>query len=832
MHVSVTAVFGLVALFLISEVTATDSPLLLLAQPAGSDLGAFANPGSITLEGQAGTGFSLARVDSATGPWERAWAMHHQEAGQAFGLRLFEGGAKTAADLGWSMGKDYLGMVSSGLRLGYHYREAAPDRLSLDLGAVLRPHPSLIAGYWAENLWSNRDAVRVHRWSAGIRPFPGHAGRAKDANLGYGMDWPEEGKRRQYLYAQAPLPFLATANVRWDLDSREALFGLTLQSTAQSIFGWGLKRPRAGLDEWEDLRHREVALRFFKARKTSYLLGPGRRRRVAELDLNRPIVEGESPRSWFSANGELGFLELSRRLDVIEADPGIEAVIVRLGGARSGWGLAEEIRNRLLAIRAKGKRVVAYLDQAAPLNYYLASAADVVAMQPGGHFLVSGFSSEAMFYRGLFDKVGVQPQFLRHGRYKSFEEPYTRSGFSPEARANLESYLGSMWDHYVGAIASARKLDRASVAGYLASGEISLDSARAAGLIDTLVQQDEVLEIASGRHASLDKGGAEGLRHGGWDLPARIALVIVKGDMVMGRSTEGWFGAPELAGAKTVAAQLKRARLDPGIRAVVLRVESPGGSAQAADIMAREVELIRKEGKPVVGSIGHMAASGGYYLIAGADRILCAPNSAVGSIGILYGKFVLKGLFGKAGLSTETVKTAPHADANSLSRPWDSTEVAILQRHMDDFYERFVARVAEGRKLTREQVDSVAQGRIFTGTQAVQVKLADGIGGLEESVAEAARLAGLSAGRSVKLDLLDGGPGSPGATLTRGLGVILGLAASVAAGAGEPPDQQVQGAQDALQALARWAGHYRGLAEGQLLAVNPELAGWTAADWK
>jgi protease-4 len=666
----------------------------------------------------------------------------------------------------------------------------------------------------------------VHRWSAGVRPIAGSAGRAKELSLGYGMDWPEEGKRRQYLFAQVPLPFFASANARWDLDSREALVGLTLQATAQSIAGWGLKRPRAGLDEWKSLRHRELALRFFKARKTSYLLSPGGKSRIAELDLNRPIVEGESPRSWLPGTEGLGFLELSRRLDVIEADPAIKAVIVRLGGARSGWGLAEEIRNRLLGIRAKGKRVVAYLDQATPLNYYLASAADVVAMQPGGHFQVSGFSSEAMFYRGFFDKIGVLPQFLRHGRYKSFEEPYTRTGFSPEARANLESYLGSMWDHYLDAVASARKLQRDSVARHLSSGEISLDSARAAGLIDTLVQQDEVLEIAGGKHAALDKGGSEGLHRNAWNLPPRIALVIVKGDMVMGRSAEGWLGSPELAGAKTVAAQLRRARLDPGIRAVVIRVESPGGSAQAADVMAREVELLRKDGKPVVGSIGHMAASGGYYLLAGADRILCAHNSAVGSIGILYGKFVLNGLFGKVGLSTETVKTAPHADANSLSRPWDSAEVAILQRHMDDFYDRFVSKVVAGRKLTREQVDSVAQGRVFTGTQAVKVKLADRIGGLEESVAEAARLAGLGEGRDVELDLLDGGPGS---NWTTGVQAVLESAASLASGESGSAVLESRGA---AEALARWAGHYRELAEGQLLAVNPELAGWTATDLK
>ena len=323
------------------------------------------------------------------------------------------------------------------------------------------------------------------------------------------------------------------------------------------------------------------------------------------------------------------------------------------------------------------------MEEVTPLNYYLASAADVIAVQPGGHFAVGGFSSEVMFYRGFFDKVGVQPQFLRHGRYKSFEEPYTRKSLSPEARGNLEAYLASSWGYYLDAVSASRRMTRDSVAKVLASGDIDLGHARRAGLIDTLVDQDQLRELAGGKGAGWIRLDGEAVRDGSWEIQPRIALVVVRGDMVMGRSAPGWLGSPELAGARSVADQLKRARKDPEIKAVVLRVDSPGGSAQAADIMAREVELLRKAGKPVIASVGHMAASGGYYLICGADRIYSSHNSALGSIGILWGKFVLKGLYDKLGLATETVKTTPHADASSMSRPWDSAEVEILQRHMD-----------------------------------------------------------------------------------------------------------------------------------------------------
>jgi protease-4 len=279
--------------------------------------------------------------------------------------------------------------------------------------------------------------------------------------------------------------------------------------------------------------------------------------------------------------------------------------------------------------------------------------------------------------------------------------------------------------------------------------------------------------------------------------------------MVMGRSAPGWLGSPELAGARSVAGQLRRARQDPEIKAVVLRVDSPGGSAQAADIMTREVELLRKAGKPVIASVGHVAASGGYYLICGADRIFAAHNSVLGSIGIVWGKFVLTGLYGKLGLATETVKTAPHADGASLSRPWDSTETAILQRHMDQFYARFTGKVAAGRKLTRDRVDSLAQGRIYTGSQAVRNGLADSLGGLDAAIREAARRAGIPDSRRVELVVI---PARHGMSWSDGGRASL-------AGFGRDATM--------AQALRSLSERYASLTEAQLFAVSPELSGWT-----
>lgn len=805
-HIPITGIISLIPTILPMTAGAWDSPLPSLSQPAGTDLGAFSNPAAATRPDDAGTGFSLAHPDSGESPWKRSWGAHHQENGQAVGLRLWEGGAKTEGEIGWTAGTDATPWLSTGARLAWRYRESARDRLGTDAGFQVRPHPVFLAGYWGENLWSTGSVTRLHRGALAARPFAGAANRFKEFSLGYGLDFPEEGARSEYLYVQTPLPFSASAHAKWDWNRREASLGISVQATAQMVAAWGLSGPRGKISDWGLPGHREAAVRFYKARKPQHLAGIGK---VAEIDLNHAFAEGETQKALFGGGtGEVGFLELLRRIDAIEAERGVKAVVIRLGRARAGWGMGEEIRGRLLGLRKGGRRLVAYLEQATPLNYYLATAADVVAMQPGGHFAVTGFSNEVMFYKGFFDKLGVEPQFLRHGRFKSFEEPYTRKEMSPESRANLSSFLGSIGDHFVDAVAEGRGLPRDSVVKSLAAGDINLDFALRAGLIDTLIDQDQVLELAGGKHAAFSRIGPDPLRHGDWEIPPRIALIVVSGDMVMGHSSKGWLGTPELAGARSVAAQLKRARLDPDVKAVVIRVESPGGSAQAADIMSREVDLIREAGKPVVASIGHVAASGGYYLVCGADRIFSAHNSAVGSIGILWGKFVLKGLYGKLGLTTETVKTAPHADASSLSRAWDTTEVAVLQRHMDGFYDRFTSKVAAGRKLTKEAVDSLAQGRIFTGSQAVANRLVDSLGGLADAVREASRLAGIPEDRRVDLDPVEGrqGLGFGGLGLSQG-------------GPREPA---------AFEGLAAMARRFEEMAEAQLWALSPELSGWTA----
>jgi signal peptide peptidase SppA len=777
---------------------AWDSPLPSLSGGALDTRGAFASPSASASAYAEVTGAAYGAADSSQSPWERQWSLFHMGSGHAESFRIWEGGAAAKARFDMSFARSWMG-IAPGLKLAYDYSAVGEDGWVLEPALQWRPCPQFIAGYWGENLFASGPERAAQHWALGVKPAA--ASRRWFGRLLLGYEWMKvDGERRRDLaFADIPLPGGIDVQSRWDWKDRSGTVGIAVQATG----AWSAAIARTGNRAVSKRAgYREIALARSARLETPFLLAPPR---VAELDLNRSLAEGGTDKGWFSpGRGDLGFLDLLRRLDALDADPAARAVVIKLGHARCGWGMGEEIRDRILKLRGEGKRVVAYLDKVTPLNYYLASAADVVAAQPAGYFAVTGFSAEVTFYRGLFDKLGVEPQFLRHGKYKSFEEPYTRTGMSPEARSDLSGYLASLWDHYVETVAASRRLSRDSARAALESDAIGLEAARKRGLIDTLIQEDEALALAGGKHAARERIPPGGEARKNWDSPPKVAVVVVSGDMVLGRSSRGWLGAPDLAGAETVAEQLRKARGTPGVKAVILRVDSPGGSAQAADIMAREVELLRKDGIPVVASVGHMAASGGYYLICGADRILAEPNSTVGSIGVLWGKFVLKGLYAKLGVNSETVKTSPHADGNSMTRPWDSSEVTALQKHMDDFYGRFVGKVAAGRKMTETKADSLGQGRIFTGTQALDNGLIDAFGGLDGAVGEARRLAGIGPRREI--DLVAIPPEGEGSHLL--------------------PGAEWARAQNALDQFQGWAEHYSALAEAQMWAISPELAGW------
>lgn len=423
----------------------------------------------------------------------------------------------------------------------------------------------------------------------------------------------------------------------------------------------------------------------------------------------------------------------------------------------SGYAALREVREAMNAFKATGKPIVAYLTYATTKTYYLASTANDLVLDPYGMILMPGLASEPAFFAGAFEKYGVNVQVTRVGKYKSAVEPFTRRNMSPENREEVQALLNDLWAGLLSDIAASRELTIDKIQTTVdAEGLIRAIPAREASLIDRVAYRDEVydgLKAKTGRAGSKEpfkqialtdyarqlKEGAEA-GAGAGRKPAgrggRIAVVYAEGEIVDGEGESGEIGGSEFS------RELRKLRQDPAVKAIVLRVNSPGGSASASEVIQREVRLIRKV-KPIVVSMGSYAASGGYWISAYADRIFAEPTTITGSIGVFGMQFDIQKLAGDFGVTFDSVKTGKFADTLTISRPKTPEELAVFQRMVDWIYGEFVGKVAEGRKLDPEKVEAIAQGRVWSGTDALEVGLVDELGGLDAAIAHAAEKAGL-----------------------------------------------------------------------------------------
>ena len=413
----------------------------------------------------------------------------------------------------------------------------------------------------------------------------------------------------------------------------------------------------------------------------------------------------------------------------------------------SGYAALKEVRAALLAFKAKGKPIRAYLTQATTKGYYLASTATELALDPYGLILMPGLASEPMYFAGAFEKYGVGVQITRVGKYKSAIEPFTRKDMSPESREQMQKLLDDVWGGVVDDIAESRKLTNGDVQKVVdAEGLIRAEAAKTAKLIDRVAYRDEIyedLKAKTGRAGSKQPfkqiplaDYARMAKNTGSFGGSKIAVVYAEGEIVDG---EGEFG--EIGGSK-FARELRKLRQDSDVKAVVLRVNSPGGSATASETIQREVRLMKKV-KPIVVSMGTYAASGGYWISTYGDRIFAEPTTITGSIGVFGVQFDVKKLANDFGLTFDSVKTGKFADAVTISRPKTADELAVFQKLVDWIYGEFIAKVAEGRQLPKEKVEEIAQGRVWSGAEAKKLGLVDEIGGLDAAIAHAAQKANL-----------------------------------------------------------------------------------------
>jgi len=452
-----------------------------------------------------------------------------------------------------------------------------------------------------------------------------------------------------------------------------------------------------------------------------------------------------------------GFVEALRRAS---RDDRVRAVLLMPSTLNVPyWGKVQEMRDAIVAFRKSGKHVTAFLEFGGDREYYLASAADRVFLMPTSSLDLTGVASYEMFFRGTLDKIGAYPDFVHIGDYKTAPNQLTQKGFTPAHREMAQSLNRDMYDQLVAGIADARKKSENEVRDLLDKGPFVAKEALDAGLVDDLAYEDElddrVPELGDGKATRRMEGGdyqrtrpqSVGLR-----TRSRIAVLYVVGTIVSGRS--GFDGVNgSVVGSETIIDQIRKIRDDASIKAIVLRIDSPGGSSVASDVIWRELKITRDENpkRPIVTSMSDLAASGGYYIAMPTEAIVAQPGTLTGSIGIFGGKMVIGGTLDKVGVTTEAVVSGANAGIYSPFAPFTPAQREKVASFMDDFYKNFLTKVAESRKSTPEAIHAVAQGRVWTGRQALGHGLVDALGGLDAAVALAKEKAKIPANEDVQL---------------------------------------------------------------------------------
>lgn len=459
-------------------------------------------------------------------------------------------------------------------------------------------------------------------------------------------------------------------------------------------------------------------------------------------------------------------------------DPRVAGLIARVQLAASPPGAVQELRAAIAAFSAVKPSLAWAETYPGTLAYYLASAFGEVWMQPSGTLGLIGFASNAMFLRDALEKAGIEAQFVARGEYKSAANLFTEDGFTDAHREAVTRMLESLQDQVWGAVSESRNIERAALDELADRAPLLRDDAVASGLVDRIGFRDEayarIAELTGAEDSSpepddvdekpprmyLTRYAASARSRLAPPVPSfpgrrpkpTIAVVTLEGTIVSGRGGPQFlpFG-PSSVGGDTVAAALRELAANDSVSAIVLRVDSPGGSVTASETIWREVKRARERGKPVVASMGAVAASGGYYVSMGADAIVANPGTITGSIGVLTGKLIVRDLKDRLGVRSDTVRTNANADAWSIDAPFTPEQQAHREAEADLYYTDFVERVAEGRNLTTEAVDVVARGRVWTGADALERGLVDELGGLETAVRRAKVLAGLDEDADVRL---------------------------------------------------------------------------------
>lgn len=602
-------------------------------------------------------------------------------------------------------------------------------------GAIIRPFSMLSLGYTGTNLVhaGPTSATRYHDLGATIRL--GHF-----ASVSYDV---ENFKRHRLLFELELYGVRVGFRMPIQDDSREYM--LTLST---SIGG----SNDIAVSFFDDYMLKRGAWGYHAARNPRAT----RSAQIYRVPLDKEVGEVENE-FLFLGKKNLGIQTVRNHFEHLLRDPGAGLVILDFCGYRGGSAISTEIDRYVQKLKARGAKVVAYLDDIRPAILLASASCDKVIAEPSAHFSWRGLGGSSLYYKGLFDKLGVKVEFLRHGDYKSAVEPYVADSMSKEARTNREDLYKDYWKVLTARVAerfarngmsyerACQKMDSVSNLPL-----VTASTAKKLGFVDSLLYLDEVPSFALKTFFDLDvpnaryrtwKPSDKKLFEEEWKPRRKIAVLNIDGSIDNGME-------------KSFMEAIRKVP-SSGAEALIIRISSPGGSALASDEMWAALKALRKDGFPVIASIGSMGASGGYYIACGADVIVAEPLSIVGSIGIYGGKIDISGLLAKVGLRPESVKTHPYADAESFNRPWTEEEKAALQEYMDEFYDRFTGVVSEQTKISKAAIDSLyGGGRVFMGWKAYEYGLVQKLGGIDVAIEEAKRLAEIGSYSDVEIDFI------------------------------------------------------------------------------
>ncbi len=464
---------------------------------------------------------------------------------------------------------------------------------------------------------------------------------------------------------------------------------------------------------------------------------------VLTLSFDKPVGDRSITKlnkTSFSIDKKNGIHDMLETLTDAENDDRIKGIFMDMSSVSAGMATSEELRNALLKFKQSGKFIIAHADYYTHKSYYLASVADKVYLTPEGELQLMGLSANIMMFKSLLEKIGVEPEIIRHGKFKSAVEPFMLDEISEANRLQTGRYIGSLWETMLKGISEQRGISVADLNKYADS--LTISSAKAAkhyNLVDDLKYHDQVIDelktlcetdedadletVSFSDYINSEKEGKESKKF----TKDRIAVIYAVGSIVSGKGNDGEIGS------ETLAKAIRDARKDKNVKAIVLRINSPGGSALASEVMWRET-VLAEQAKPLIVSMGDVAASGGYYIACNADTIVAQPNTITGSIGVFGLLFNTTGLMKKIGVNVSHVNTNAYSDLANPSRKMTDYERNIIQKGVEDVYGTFIKHVAEGRGMTTAQIDSIGQGRVWSGADAQAIGLVDVMGGLDDAL--------------------------------------------------------------------------------------------------